>query len=949
MAKRSKRRPSRGERNQASCIWGLISIFRFGHGRSTNRLLGNRMRTSKQCVVAPSNTKRILSGHAEKSEVLSGHTEKSEVVSDVEEKKIAMAVVKTIVKEIMVEEMFNEQGSTKQSNFSDTGFEQNDSRKGSQVKQIHGRKNKAYGSYSDNMGISKFGAEICLMPEESCEAHLRKSSDILDLEMTMEELAFWINQRNAKCTNHDLCSKPDSPAGHAVVARENIVAAIKALVEQRVNDCINLGEGGKCRSKELMDTFSSNGELFLKLLHDPNSALAQRIQNLEVARFEKDQMLGSVTGTHLSEEKPTNLKDDGFSSGKQLNFFRRRTKSLDSFASERDEEIVISRPGSKRLQSPDTATRYSPHSPCNVANNAHNERNRSQFSFSEIKRKLKNAMGKERHGLSYDSIIHESCSKQQNRNNNEDKSQVVENFSWSSPNRNHFYSERFANPSTILKRVEQTSKSRDKSLQAVKETCQYPNFWESNIYSEAKKHLCEMLNNGVVNAESTSQQLPKSLGGILCLPEYNSSPFCGPRKHVDDVFITAQMRLSPRGIVKNNVSGLAQENHITQASSDRKSYETMSYPLCDKVQSSNTNINVPGGEDHDNSSEVQSCTEHITVHEATVPSYSSKLLGIEEMTESRSDEADGIVSISSEPSGNANQIDVQKGDIREVESEESSPQCLKDSNQGFKLDLFREDQILSPPVLPPVHSPGAVENKDSEDAIDNTDRASPISVLEPLFTDDDISPASTSQRVGKEVEPRQIHFKEQSCASERGTCMKISLEGEESAFEYVEAVLLGSGLNWDEFLLRWFSLIEVLDPSLFDEVELFSSRPRHDQKLLFDCSNEVLKEACETHFEYLTGRSSVSHNIMPVPTGMDLINKVWKRVECHLFWPPMSHSLDQLVKTDMGQCGKCLNIRSDIELTCYNMGEMIFDELVEDTVLTFTNDTIINDELMILG
>ncbi|XP_073141337.1 uncharacterized protein [Henckelia pumila] len=860
---------------------------------------------------------------------------------------MAMTVVKTRVKELMEEEMFNEQGSTKQSDASDTRFEQNDLQKGSRVKNNHRRKNKAYGSYSGNMEVSKFDAEICLMPDESCESHLQKSSDILDLEMTMEELASWINQRNTKCTDHDLCSKPDSPAGQAVVVGENIVAAIKALVEQRLNDRINLGEEGKFCSKGLMDTFGSNEELFLKLLHDPNSVLVQHIQNLEVAGFEKGQKLGLVTGTHLSEEKPTNLKDDGFSSRKQCNFFRRRTKSLDSFTSERDEEFVISRPGSKRLQSPDTTIRYSPHSPCNAVNNAHSERNRSQFSFTEIKRKLKNAMGKERHGISWDGIIQESCSKQQNRNNNEDKGQVVENFGWSSPSRNHFYSERFANPSTILKRGEQASKSRDRSLEAVKGTCQYPNLGESNIYIEARKHLCEMLNNGDVNAESTSRRLPKSLGRILCLPEYNSSPFCSPREHVDDIFITAQMRLSPRGVVKNNVSGLAQENHITQASADRQNYENLSYPFFDRVQSSDTNINVPCREDHENSSEVQSCTEHITVHE--VPSYSSKLLGIEEMTESRSDEAGEIISVSCKLPSNATQIDVQNGDIREVDGEESSSQRLKDSNQGFKSDLFREGQMLSPPALPLVHSPGTVESKDSEDAINNTDRASPISVLEPLFTDDDVSPASKSQRVGKDVEPRQIHFEEQSCASEQGTCMKISLEGEESAFEYVEAVLLGSGLNWDEFLLRWFSLIEVLDPSLFDEVELFSSRPRHDQKLLFDCSNEVLTKVCETRFECLTGRSSVSHSILPVPTGMDLINEVWKQVEWHVFRSLVLHSLDQLVKTDTVQYGKCLNIRSDIERTSYEMGETIFDELVEDTVLTFLNDTIIDDEFMILG
>lgn len=50
MAKRSRRRLSRHERDQAGCIWGLISMFDFRHGRSTKRLLADRRRESKQAV-----------------------------------------------------------------------------------------------------------------------------------------------------------------------------------------------------------------------------------------------------------------------------------------------------------------------------------------------------------------------------------------------------------------------------------------------------------------------------------------------------------------------------------------------------------------------------------------------------------------------------------------------------------------------------------------------------------------------------------------------------------------------------------------------------------------------------------------------------------------------------------------------------------------------------------
>lgn len=165
--------------------------------------------------------------------------------------------------------------------------------------------------------------------------------------------------------------------------------------------------------------------------------------------------------------------------------------------------------------------------------------------------------------------------------------------------------------------------------------------------------------------------------------------------------------------------------------------------------------------------------------------------------------------------------------------------------------------------------------------------------------------------------------------------MRISIEDVESAFEYVEAVLLGSGLNWDDFLPRWLSLSEILDYSLFDEVELFSSRPRHDQKLLFDCANEALKEVCEIYFG-----SHVKPNIRPVPKGMDLIQEIWKRVEWHLSQHSQPHSLEQLVRRDLARTKEWMNLLLDIELIAFEMEETILDEMMEDSVLCFVDDTL---------
>ncbi|GER30353.1 phosphatidylinositolN-acetyglucosaminlytransferase subunit P-related [Striga asiatica] len=195
-----------------------------------------------------------------------------------------------------------------------------------------------------------------------------------------------------------------------------------------------------------------------------------------------------------------------------------------------------------------------------------------------------------------------------------------------------------------------------------------------------------------------------------------------------------------------------------------------------------------------------------------------------------------------------------------------------------------------------------------------------------------LKPGSIYAYVEEEIQPRHNIFEEeQSSDHDQGICTRISPEGEESAFEYVEAVLLGSGLNWDEFLLRWLSSYEILDSSLFDEVELFSSRPHHDQKLLFDCANEALEEVCKDYFGCFNGKSrSTKTNVRPLPKGMDLIHDVWERVEKRLLHNnSQSLPLDGLLKRDL--VGSTEN--SDVELIVQEVEEIIFDELVDEIFL----------------
>ncbi|KAL8495236.1 hypothetical protein ACS0TY_019407 [Phlomoides rotata] len=932
MAKRSRRRPSRHERDQAGCIWGLISIFDFRNGRSTKRLL-DRKQESKQLVGAESSSNQ---------EVVPGQSGNCESREDAEKGKMTVPmadVSKTSVKELMEEEMINEEGSENHPNDSEMGLEKRNSNYENRLKK-HQKKRNRCRSKSSDMDVS----QLDLITENPKQVPNQRPSDNLDLGKILKEWAE-INERNTNSLKHDLHSDLDIPSDETMtVVEEKLVTAIKLFIEQRLSGSKRFGEEGNQRcSREFMDalrTLSSNEGLYLKLLQDPDSKLVEHVQNLEDARLGRDQTPSSLSVSRLSEERSAISKPDQSNGRKPRNFFRRRSKSMESYplGGEKDVEsankIVILKPGPTGAQSPGSNRMVSSlqlrsH---NQDNKLQNEKNTSQFSFTEIKRKLRNAMGKERQEVSADTPTLKYSPKHQNGNNGE-KGSAGENFGWSSPNRNHKYMEKFLISSPSFKKGEPVGKLKDNSSAVVNETCQNPRFGGSNIYIEAKKHLSEMLMNGDGNPESMTGQLPKPLGRILSLPEYKGSSCCSPRKYGDDIFITAQMRLSPRSIVKNDVSGPLQENDNNHPSPRRRNLESqpgISGNNEDKVGSLDMDYNIPIRDDQECSLEVESFTQDATVPE--VKSSPSIVAEIEEMTESRPQEEE-----ISKASNNLIRGDFEEEDTGEVDNTEIAPQFFKEFSPCFESSLLGEEQILSTSAVSPSRCPVSSEVEDSDCAIEKMERPSPVSVLEPIFTDDDISPASTiSQPVGKELQPRCIHFEE---PSDQGICTRISFEDEESAFEYVEAVLLGSGLNWDEFLMRWLSTYEILDSSLFDEVELFSSRPRYDQKFLFDCANIALKEVCDIYFGCYSGISCVKLNSQPPPKGMDLIQEIWQRVERLLLQHPHPHSLDHLVKTDLARSRNWMNLQSDIELIVFEMEEIIFIELVEEIVPSFVDDT----------
>lgn len=124
---------------------------------------------------------------------------------------------------------------------------------------------------------------------------------------------------------------------------------------------------------------------------------------------------------------------------------------------------------------------------------------------------------------------------------------------------------------------------------------------------------------------------------------------------------------------------------------------------------------------------------------------------------------------------------------------------------------------------------------------------------------------------------------------------------------------------------------------MFDEIDLLPDWSC--RKLLFDCTNEVLTEACDHYFGFFPGTPFGKQYIRPVPKGMDLIHEVWTRVEWYLLNTPPPHSLDQLVKKDMARSAAWMDLKSDLENIGIRIEAAIFEELVAETLLSIANDT----------
>ncbi|KAI9109959.1 hypothetical protein K1719_019000 [Acacia pycnantha] len=894
MGKRSQKRPQRNEKDHSGCMWGIISIFDFRHGSPAHKLITDARHSSKHSV----GDKSIV--HSKnKFEMLSNLDEDCEGNFDGGESKGTMVTtdaVKPCVKKLIEEEMLINQDMMK--NVHNVEVESKESRlRLPNPLKIDSKRKKKSRKKSRDMDMQSLKSEATFESELTNNQHSRhQSKNSIDLDNIIEGFSHFRDSCSV-VRNHGDGEVLAQPNEKNAMAENNVKDAIYEFVNQIIYNGKDLREDENfvC-SQELMQVLqvvSSDKELFLRLLQDPNSLLRKHVQEL-----------GNAQGTELnmSKQEPSSLgQTTEVVNHKQRNVFWKKVmpqektpaKGNDNTGSSK--RIVIFKPGPMGLPYSETDNSLASSLDSHYMNHpkGHHVRVSSHFSFTEIKKKLKHAMGKERHGNTRGIFKKLSIERQNMEQGN--KVFGKDNNGMKSPNKDHFFIEKIARPTSNSKKGDKAGKLRD--FEAPLDRCL--RHGDSNLYSEAKKHLHEILGNGDESMEFSSRQIPETLGKILSLPEYNLSPIGSPGREHEHRLVSAPTRFSTTGNIQEanedfEAVVLGQQDQATN-NPEKQSC------ICDessneKVQDINLKLNLSADLTHDDEVDGTCCHP---VRNEIVP---------EDLIAREDQKCDSEISHGSRPSLSLNQ------------------------------EISEENQFL---VSSPSSSHSSLTRKvaEMESGPDESERPSPVSVLDTTF---DISPGNAKSEPDKVlVKPLHIQFEDQDPSPrdqiEGG---KICTEEHKLIFDYIEAILQSSGLNRDQLRIKYLSSNQILDQSLFDESGFSPNQLCYDMKLLFDCINEVLEDVCWQYFGILPWPPFIKPSIRPNPDMNKVGLMIWQKVCWHLLPFPRPHTLDQIVQKDMARNETWMDLRGDAETVIIEMGEAILAELMEDTVFSCVGESL---------
>ncbi|KAK4769798.1 hypothetical protein SAY87_030330 [Trapa incisa] len=601
---------------------------------------------------------------------------------------------------------------------------------------------------------------------------------------------------------------------------------------------------------------------------------ALQIPNLKEESFMKILPNSSMenAGTVNSLDKDDKPKDSVELKGRK--FFRRHSKSKETKVLKEEQKgpncasIVVLKP---RLDSPSDSSQ---------AQTA--ERAKAYFFLSKIKRRWKNMMGKEQNP---NIVVRKSSSRFNG-----------ENLELKSPSKDHFFIEKIAKPRDAG--VNNKSESVSSSKQRV-----------PNIYVEARRHLSNMLISGNEEAGSFGAKSPKTLARILALSEF-SSPIPSPRMNSEQRISMTRMRSFEHKNDQSEKVSEIEERVIVQGNGSHLNWSAkgVETELSDTVSH-----NVEIGEAYSAAREDMMADVNTTILISSDVAAVGEDGGYapSELICMPADECDELIHSPEIPNRD---MDLQMAEEEGVRDSQPPPTCFESPPSSYTVKALEASKALA----------------------DIPERPSPVSVLESLFMEEDTISAKTgSLSGGLSIEPLKINFKDDDNLTCPELC-NLSKNHSESAEEetlllYVTSVLQALGLNWTELYLKSQLSDQLLEPSLYGEVDFFCDHPQFNQNLVFDCINESLLEVIDHHFRLWPRVSFTKPMIRAIPSLKDAILEVWERVTWHLLLPmPQPRTLEQVVRKDMARNESWMDLRADSEGLGFDMSDEILDDLMEE-------------------
>ncbi|XXG85089.1 hypothetical protein AAC387_Pa11g0245 [Persea americana] len=921
-----KRSPPR-EKDQAGCMWGLVCLFHFRNGRFTRRLISDRRHGSSRHAAGTRSSKRsvgLLTNNNDKCK--KPDTSNGNLSDDGE---IQIESIRISIKALLDEEMSKGPHSKNQSHL-------------------------AAGDHPgrDHVQISKSCKVAC--DKEStvtgCGTLEARSSN--ERFPAKEEL-FHQNHQHSEMYVHNMdgtdsfqtqktpisveSNEPEIQVLTKGAALEEKEVAMEAFLMQKFIDAKQLlGDESLIQSKEFMDALeimNLNKDLFIKLMQDPNSVLVKHIQELRDAQSGVKQ---------LDEERNDPVQFGEIVSIKQSrkqniqSFFRRKDKAKcmkESDSAPASKEVFALKPGYASIPNSTyvTSPTSSPQSQFRLRNQVESETVPSYFSLREIKRKWKRVIGesrKEQHRISMDGILHRIPYGHRDHGD----------IGIEHENKASFSKERTSKPADSKKKdktgkqkaCESISKHEVELPSLGSYLSMYSHQHEANIYEEAKKHLAEMLNTGDEDGETPMKHIPRTLGRILSLPEY-MSPRTSPRKDEEPSFPHEMIECSP--IENFHCECENAEMGGEEAAAGHLSRLTLN------VESSTLNDHKQSdGEEklsNSRSGLLEGLPLDIEIQESICIEGDSTQKGgmeFEELTDVEWIEESSLATIPFElDSERPIADDHQSTSEAEKYEQEGYSECLKLESSKENLQQECQSDSFS-------GSPLHINKTEDPDSIcEKAERPSPVSVLEPFCVEDVIDHNWTVAHQDElPMQPRRIHFEEQDdsaisiTTSDPEIYPRTCMGEKESELDYIKVVLEASGLTSKEFMGRCHSSDQLLNLSMFEEVEAPSTQSSDNQKLLFDCINEVLMEVHERFYGCSPWVSFVKPNIQVMPLGKYVVREVWKGIDLHLL-QKVPCKLDQTVGKDMEKDRRWMDLRFDVESIGMEIEYDILEELLEET------------------